>query len=133
MNLDKYFDLFDRSRTSEEAMEELNGLFTDDMVFVLNGSRKQGLDQWKLFMKQVFTNNTDIKHMYEGWEKSKEPMHMKRGGPCAESLQMERCTRRQGRTLPVWTKRAGSAIWKTSRINRICSKAIKDDKAQLIP
>ncbi|ELK46588.1 nuclear transport factor 2 family protein [Halobacillus sp. ACCC02827] len=69
MNLDKYFDLFDRSRTSEEAMEELNGLFTDDMVFVLNGSRKQGLDQWKLFMKQVFTNNTDIKHMYEGWEK----------------------------------------------------------------
>ncbi|WLR58979.1 nuclear transport factor 2 family protein [Guptibacillus hwajinpoensis] len=68
-NLNKYFDLFDQSRTSDKAMEQLNGLFTDDMVFVLNGQKKEGIENWKLFMEQVFRNNRDIKHMYEGWEK----------------------------------------------------------------
>lgn len=68
-NLNKYFDLFDQSRTSKCAMEELNQLFTEDFVFVLNGDRKQGIETWKQFMKMIFQNNIDIKHMYEGWEK----------------------------------------------------------------
>ncbi|AZB42113.1 nuclear transport factor 2 family protein [Bacillus sp. FJAT-42376] len=74
-NLDKYFDLFDQSRTSEKAMEELNALFSDDMVFVLNGDKKSGIENWKLFMKLVFTENSDIKHMYEGWKKAEGADH----------------------------------------------------------
>ncbi|WP_285767080.1 nuclear transport factor 2 family protein [Peribacillus sp. SI8-4] len=69
-NLEKYFDLFDQSRTSETAMEELTSLFTDDIVFVLNGHEKTGIENWKLFVKTVFKENSDIKHMFEGWKKA---------------------------------------------------------------
>ncbi|MEW4307149.1 nuclear transport factor 2 family protein [Rossellomorea marisflavi] len=66
-NLQKYFDLFDQSRTSEKAFEELSGLFTEDMMFVLNGHEKHGIDQWNQFVKMVFQENVDLKHMFEGW------------------------------------------------------------------
>ncbi|MEH7609194.1 nuclear transport factor 2 family protein, partial [Priestia megaterium] len=59
---------FDQSRTSEQAFEELVGLFSDDIVFVLNGHEKQGIENWKLFVKMVFKENADIKHMFEGWK-----------------------------------------------------------------
>lgn len=68
-NLNRYFDLFDQSRTSQKAMDDLNNLFTEDMEFVLNGDKKSGIENWKLFMKMVFQANLDIKHMYEGWKK----------------------------------------------------------------
>lgn len=67
-NLEKYFDLFDQSRTSEKAMEELVGLFSDDIVFILNGHKKSGIESWKLFVKTIFQQNSDIKHMFEGWK-----------------------------------------------------------------
>jgi hypothetical protein len=67
-NLNRYFDLFDQSRTSEKAFEELVSLFSDDIVFVLNGHEKQGIENWKLFVKMVFKENADIKHMFEGWK-----------------------------------------------------------------
>jgi hypothetical protein len=67
-NLNRYFDLFDQSRTSEQAFEELVGLFSEDIVFVLNGHEKQGIENWKLFVKMVFKENADIKHMFEGWK-----------------------------------------------------------------
>ncbi|MDN4524654.1 nuclear transport factor 2 family protein [Fictibacillus fluitans] len=69
-NLNRYFDLFDQSRTSQKAMEELNHLFTEDMEFVLNGDKKSGIGNWKLFMERVFAANSDIKHMFEGWKKT---------------------------------------------------------------
>ncbi|MGE7877939.1 nuclear transport factor 2 family protein [Peribacillus muralis] len=68
-NLEKYFDLFDQSRTSEQAMEELVSLFSDDIVFILNGHEKKGIENWKLFVKMIFQENSDIKHMFEGWKK----------------------------------------------------------------
>ncbi|WP_027953821.1 nuclear transport factor 2 family protein [Halobacillus kuroshimensis] len=68
-NLDLYFDLFDRSRTSEQAEEELHQLFSEDMVFVLNGDRNEGIDNWKSFVRSIYENNVDLKHMYEGWRK----------------------------------------------------------------
>ncbi|MGF9889169.1 nuclear transport factor 2 family protein [Priestia megaterium] len=67
-NLNRYFDLFDQSRTSEQAFEELVGLFSDDIIFVLNGHEKKGIENWKLFVKMVFKENADIKHMFEGWK-----------------------------------------------------------------
>lgn len=67
-NLNKYFDLFDQSRTSEQAFEELVSLFSEDIVFVLNGNEKQGIENWKMFVKAVFEENVDLKHMFEGWK-----------------------------------------------------------------
>lgn len=66
-NLDKYFPLFDESRTSKSAREELISLFSEDMSFVLAGNKKEGIEEWKKFLDLIFTNNADIKHMYEGW------------------------------------------------------------------
>lgn len=66
-NLNKYFDLFDQSRTSEEAFKELVSLFSDDIIFVLSGNEKKGIDNWKLFVKMVYKENLDLKHMFEGW------------------------------------------------------------------
>ncbi|AKO93125.1 nuclear transport factor 2 family protein [Priestia filamentosa] len=68
-NLEKYFMLFDQSRTSEEAFEQLADLFTDDMEFVLNGYKQAGIKNWRNFVKMVYTENKDLKHMYQGWEK----------------------------------------------------------------
>ncbi|MGE6376664.1 nuclear transport factor 2 family protein [Peribacillus muralis] len=68
-NLEKYFDLFDQSRTSEQAIDELVSLFSDDIVFILNGHEKKGIENWKLFVKMIFQENSDIKHMFEGWKK----------------------------------------------------------------
>ena len=65
--LEKYFRLFDESRTSSKAREELISIFTEDMSFVLNGYKKTGIDEWENFLDLIFLNNLDIKHMYEGW------------------------------------------------------------------
>ena len=66
--LDKYFGLFDASRTSKEARDELISIFTEDMSFSLNGYSKSGIEEWKKFLDLIFQNNLDIKHMYEGWK-----------------------------------------------------------------
>lgn len=66
--LEKYFGLFDASRVSDEAREDLINLFTEDMSFVLNGYTKNGIEEWKNFLNLMFENNVDIKHMYEGWK-----------------------------------------------------------------
>lgn len=70
--LDKYFPLFDESRISKDARKELISLFSEDITFVLNGHEKHGMKEWENFLDLIFTNNTDIKHMYEGWEFNKE-------------------------------------------------------------
>lgn len=70
--LDKYFRLFDETRTSEEAKEELMSLFTDDVVFVLNGYKKSGKDQFRAFVTSVYENLIDLKHMYECWKLNEE-------------------------------------------------------------
>ena len=66
-NLNRYFDLFDLSRTDATAFEELIDLFTEEIVFVLNGHEKRGIENWKAFVNMVFVENVDIKHMFEGW------------------------------------------------------------------
>lgn len=66
-SLEKYFGLFDESRTSERARKELIKIFTEDMSFVLNGYKKTGIEELKNFLNLIFTNNLDIKHMYGGW------------------------------------------------------------------
>ncbi|MDA1775319.1 nuclear transport factor 2 family protein [Bacillus cereus] len=68
-NLERYFDLFDQSKTSELAMKELLNLFSNEITFILNGHVKEGIDNWESFVKQVFRENSDIKHMFEGWKK----------------------------------------------------------------
>lgn len=65
--LDKYFVLFDESRTNKKAREELISIFSDDMSFVLNGHKMNGIIEWNEFLDSIFSNNLDIKHMSEGW------------------------------------------------------------------
>lgn len=66
--LERYFRLFDKTRTSEEAKEELMSLFTDDVVFVLNGYTQSRKDKFRAFVTSVYENLIDLKHMYEGWK-----------------------------------------------------------------
>lgn len=71
-NLDKYFILFDESRTSESAREELISIFSENMSFVLSGHKKDGIKEWENFLDMIFQNNLDIKHMHEGWQFNKD-------------------------------------------------------------
>lgn len=66
--LERYFRLFDKTRTSEETKEELMSLFTDDVVFVLNGYTQSRKDKFRAFVTSVYENLIDLKHMYEGWK-----------------------------------------------------------------
>lgn len=66
--LEKYFRLFDETRNSEDAKEELMNLFTDDVIFVLNGYKQSGKDKFRAFVTSVYENLIDLKHMYEGWK-----------------------------------------------------------------
>lgn len=70
--LERYFRLFDETRTSEEAKEELMSLFTDDVVFVLNGYTQSVKDKFRAFVTSVYENLIDLKHMYEGWKLNEE-------------------------------------------------------------
>lgn len=70
--LERYFRLFDETRTSEEAKEELMSLFTDDVVFVLNGYTQSRKDKFRAFVTSVYENLIDLKHMYEGWKLNEE-------------------------------------------------------------
>ncbi|WP_441296189.1 nuclear transport factor 2 family protein [Staphylococcus sp. NAM3COL9] len=70
--LDNYFILFDESRYSDESFEKLNNLFSENIVFVLNGKSFTGKDEWKQFVKSVYKTNKDLKHMHNGWVKNND-------------------------------------------------------------
>lgn len=70
--LERYFRLFDETRTSKKAKEELMSLFTDDVVFVLNGYTQSVKDKFRAFVTSVYENLIDLKHMYEGWKLNEE-------------------------------------------------------------
>lgn len=70
--LERYFTLFDESRVSSEARAKLINIFSQDMSFVLNGYKKDGIREWEKFLDLIFKNNIDIKHMYEGWNFNEE-------------------------------------------------------------
>ena len=70
--LERYFTLFDESRVSSEARANLINIFSQDMSFVLNGYKKDGIREWEKFLDLIFKNNIDIKHMYEGWNFNEE-------------------------------------------------------------
>ncbi len=70
--LNRYFLLFDESRTSKDARKELNSLFARDMSFVLAGHKKEGINEWEKFLDSIFENNVDIKHMHEEWKFNQE-------------------------------------------------------------
>ena len=84
MVLNRYFDLFDASRTDAQAFDDLVSLFTTDITFVLNGQPKHGIDAWKQFVRYVFTANQDIKHMYAGWEETTPGTYETRWAVCGK-------------------------------------------------
>ena len=70
--LDDYFILFDEARYSEESFQQLTNLFSDDIVFVLNGKSFQGKTVWQNFVRSVYQTNKDLKHMHNGWIKQED-------------------------------------------------------------
>lgn len=70
--LDDYFILFDEARYSEESFQQLTDLFSEDIVFVLNGKSFQGKTAWQNFVRSVFQTNKDLKHMHNGWIKQED-------------------------------------------------------------
>jgi len=84
MVLNRYFDLFDASRTDAQAFEDLVSLFTTDITFVLNGQPQHGIEAWKQFVRYVFTANQDIKHMYAGWEETTPGTYETRWAVCGK-------------------------------------------------
>lgn len=70
--LDNYFKLFDEARYNEESFQQLTDLFSDDIVFVLNGKSFQGKAAWQNFVRSVYQTNKDLKHMHNGWVKQED-------------------------------------------------------------
>ncbi|ALP36114.1 hypothetical protein ASL14_07960 [Paenibacillus sp. IHB B 3084] len=66
--LEDYFYYYDLARDDEKSKAQLISLFSNEIEFVLNGDRKQGMDSWKSFLDMFFEGTLDIKHMYEGWK-----------------------------------------------------------------
>ena len=65
--LDDYFILFDEARYSEESFQQLTDLFSEDIVFVLNGKSFQGKTAWQNFVRSVFQTNKDLKQILHQW------------------------------------------------------------------
>ncbi|WP_342416626.1 hypothetical protein NST83_03840 [Paenibacillus sp. FSL R10-2782] len=66
--LEDYFHYYDLAKDDEKSREELISLFSNEIEFVLNGDRKQGMNSWKSFLNMFFEGTSEIKHMYEGWK-----------------------------------------------------------------
>ena len=47
-------------------------MFSEDIVFVLNGKSFQGKTAWQNFVRSVFQTNKDLKHMHNGWIKQED-------------------------------------------------------------
>ncbi|OCT15080.1 polyketide cyclase [Paenibacillus pectinilyticus] len=82
-NLNQYFDLFDQSRTDANAMERLLQLFTPDAEIVLNGATRFGFDD---FIKAFYTNNADVKHIWESWEPRQDGSYVSNWAVCGKTV-----------------------------------------------
>lgn len=80
--LNTYFRLFDESRISERAMEDLLSLFEPDAEIVLNGSRRIGFED---FIRAFYANNRDIKHMWDRWERQSDGTYQANWAVCGQT------------------------------------------------
>ncbi|WP_456266131.1 MULTISPECIES: hypothetical protein [unclassified Bacillus (in: firmicutes)] len=70
-----------------EGRSKWLALFSDDVMIVLNGAQKPGIQAFTQFLNTFFHVHDDIKHMWDGWMK-REDESMKQTGPFAESFRM---------------------------------------------
>ncbi|WP_169055947.1 nuclear transport factor 2 family protein [Bacillus pumilus] len=70
--LDTYFRRYDEAGKGQEQMDELLALFSDDVMIVLNGAEKPGIQAFKQFLNTFFHVHVDIKHMWDGWKKRED-------------------------------------------------------------
>lgn len=70
--LDTYFRRYDEAGKGQEQMNELLALFSDDVMIVLNGAEKPGIQAFTQFLNTFFHVHEDIKHMWEGWVKRED-------------------------------------------------------------
>lgn len=52
--LDMYFRRYDEAGKGQEQMDDLLALFSDDVMIVLNGAEKPGIQAFTQFFKHIF-------------------------------------------------------------------------------
>ncbi|WP_144520098.1 nuclear transport factor 2 family protein [Bacillus pumilus] len=70
--LDTYFRRYDEAGKGQEQMDELLALFSDDVMIVLNGAEKPGIQAFTQFLNTFFHVHEDIKHMWDGWKERED-------------------------------------------------------------
>ncbi|MGE6630475.1 nuclear transport factor 2 family protein [Bacillus sp. NPDC077027] len=70
--LDTYFRRYDEAGKGQQQMDELLSLFSEDVMIVLNGRQKPGLNEFKQFLNTFFQTHEDIKHMWDQWVKRED-------------------------------------------------------------
>ncbi|QDH21127.1 nuclear transport factor 2 family protein [Saccharibacillus brassicae] len=82
--LNTYFRLFDAARTDESAMQDLLSLFVPDAEIVLNGSSRTGFED---FVRAFYAYNSDVKHMWEAWERQPDGSYRTNWAVCGHSAE----------------------------------------------
>lgn len=107
--LDTYFRRYDEAGKGQEQMDELLALFSDDVMIVLNGAEKPGIQAFTQFLNTFFHVHEDIKHMWDGWKKEKTES-MKPTGPFVENFRMAVFIQQKELILHNWTTKEKSFI-----------------------
>ena len=90
-------------------MDELLALFSDDVMIVLNGAQKPGIQEFTQFLNTFFTYMKTLSICgMDGWKEKMESM--KQTGLFAESSRMAVYIQQKELTLRNWTIKGKSFI-----------------------
>lgn len=85
--LDDYFARFDKARQGAAQKEALHELFSEELVFVLNGQEIKGKSNWRAFIDKVYQSNEQLVHMYNGWEQQEDGTYQTRWAICGKRFE----------------------------------------------
>ncbi|EOT46501.1 MULTISPECIES: nuclear transport factor 2 family protein [Enterococcus] len=85
--LDDYFARFDDARQGAAQKEALHELFSEELVFVLNGQEIKGKSNWRAFIDKVYQSNEQLVHMYNGWEQQEDGTYQTRWAICGKRFE----------------------------------------------
>lgn len=87
MILDDYFARFDEARNGATQKEALHELFSEELIFVLNGREIKGKENWRAFIEKVYETNEQLVHMYNGWEQQADGTYQTRWAICGKRFE----------------------------------------------
>lgn len=107
--LDTYFRRYDEAGKGQEQMDELLALFSDDVMIVLNGAKKPGIQAFTQFLNTFFHVHDDIKHMWDGWNKREDGKYETNWAVCG-SFRMAVSIQQKELISQSWTTKGRSFI-----------------------